>query len=252
MLSSSLFWPGWSICKWRTSDNFYFCMLKQKWGRKSVCVCGWGVSAVQRSKRTNSVEEGVCHRDKWGSVQWGTPVPVVPAASSDTDNPSDKPQLPRCTVSLSKRRQYCWQFCTLLKWGFVQPRICRYTRTISVHTHAHGNTIYYIYLQSCTLCHTHSLSPLIMRFQDFGCKGMSDVVNFFYKCVLDSRRAGPMTCEGNVLESVSRSKCAWGRWSESCCKGGRWIILKHSCLSWSGPMVTAAQLVIFLGRSHQD
>lgn len=44
---------------------FICCMLKQKWG---VCVCLRGVSAVQRSKRTNSVEEGVCHRDKWGSV----------------------------------------------------------------------------------------------------------------------------------------------------------------------------------------
>lgn len=33
---------------------------------------------------------------------------------------------------------------------------------------------------------------------------------------------------------------------------GQVLILKHGCLSWSKPMVTAAPLVICLGHSHQD
>lgn len=137
----------------------------------SVRICGWGVSAVQRSKRTNSVEEGVCHRDKWGSAQWGTPVPLVQATSSDTDVPSDKPQLPRCNVPLSKSRQYFWHFCTLVSlcfremWGFVQLCIYRYTKTISVHTHIHTHTgtqsTIYISSKLHFVSHTLTLTPNI-------------------------------------------------------------------------------------------
>lgn len=32
---------------------------------------------------------------------------------------------------------------------------------------------------------------------------------------------------------------------------GQVLILKHGCLSWSRPTVTAAPLVICLGNSHQ-
>lgn len=166
MLRSSLFCPGWSICKWRTSDNFYFCCWsKNEVGKVCVRVYGWGVSAVQRSKRTNSVEEGVCHRDKWGSVQWGTPVPVVPAASSDTDNSSDKPQLPRCTVSLSKSRQYCWQFCTLGSLWFCEIRFCE-TTYLQIHqdnqrTHTCTWEHHRLYLPSKLhfVSHTLTLTP---------------------------------------------------------------------------------------------
>lgn len=33
---------------------------------------------------------------------------------------------------------------------------------------------------------------------------------------------------------------------------GQVLILKHGCLSWSRPMVTAAPLVICLAHSHRD
>lgn len=67
--------------------------------------------------------------------------------------------------------------------------------------------------------------------------------------VLDSSST-PVTCEGNTLELVWRCGCAsvWMRCKELC--GGQVLILKHGCLSWSRPTVTAAPLVICLGHSH--
>lgn len=96
-----------------------------------------------------------------------------PRAATLASLQKKKPQLPRCSVPLSKSRQYRWQFSTLgsllhfALWGFLQLFIYRYTRTISshtqIHTHVWEHSVLYIYTPSKLhfVSHTLTLTPNI-------------------------------------------------------------------------------------------
>lgn len=88
-----------------------------------------------------------------------------PSGASDTNNSSDKPQLPRCTVSLSKSRQYCWQFCTLRSLWFCEMRFCatmylqKHQDIQRTHTCAWEHLLLYIPSKLYFVSHTLTLTP---------------------------------------------------------------------------------------------
>lgn len=121
------------------------------------------------------------------------------------------------------------------------------------------------------LCHTHSHSPLLLQFQHFGHNGTwSDVVNIHkYVCAEEGKRRQRWEGEKWVpcVERWTATPVLWPvkgiwlnvwgdmdvpehRWGERAVRG-QVLILKHGCLSWSRPTVTAAPLVICLRHSYQ-
>lgn len=136
-------------------------------------------------------------------------------------------------------------------------RVC-----VRIHTHMDFVPSKLLYIQ----CHSHS--PMLLQSQHFGHNGTCVMWYIFTSVCWGERRQTAFGGEkwvpcavcwiwalvlwpvkGICLE-VWGDMDVWTRWKLGW--GGQVLILKHGCLSWSRPAVTAAPLVIYLGRSHQD